>query len=111
MTRAAGTVRFKDGEIKHFIVNRSIDLIWPRLFNTQEEAWAAEQRTYASGNLGTEFVETFYPRSGFEDEAESEPVDVFFDGDSWTAKATRDVMLGVLNITEILRPPGRGWDY
>jgi hypothetical protein len=41
MSRANAQVRFPNGTIKHGIYNGTVDVYWPYLFDTSEEAWSA----------------------------------------------------------------------
>jgi hypothetical protein len=85
-------VRFPDGTIRYGMYCGTTDVLWPRLFDTQDEAWSTYAQTEWSSNA---WREAFYPAP----EGKAEDVEVSVDygaGFHWPAKAARNAMVAPL---------------
>ena len=92
MSRAGGVVRFPDGTLKYWMYDGTCDVIWPRLFPTNREAWDAYKNTRHND---FDWEETFYPPEGYEP-GEVFTVDIYEDyggGASWVGTASHDYIL------------------
>lgn len=94
MSRASMAVLFPDGSIRYGLYNGTTDAVWPRLFDTSDQAWAA----YRDG-------EDLYSRP--QHIPNSLPVRIFENyggGSEWEGTATIDYITSGLDyFDEILR--------
>lgn len=91
MSSATGQVRFNDGLILYFVYGGTVDEIYPKLFESREEAFNA---------WGDESLSL---KNSITSVADSEPVELatnYGGGFNWVGKASRSAM----EITEGLHP-------
>ncbi len=113
MTRESMAVRFKDGQIKYGLFNGTVCIVWPKLFDSQEQAWEhLDAGTYVD----------FYPRGleqGLPADDMADNVLVWVPGQMWRGRATKDWLLSpahpfenpevqILNIPFSDSPPWKG---
>ncbi len=85
-------VLFPDGEIRYGMYCGTNDVIWPRLFDSIDEAWNAYSNHGSRTSSMDDFIRTFYPPNGF-DRTQGESVQIWIDyggGSEHTGRATRE---------------------
>jgi hypothetical protein len=93
VSRASGYVRFPDGEIKAFIYDGTVDVVYPALFKTSIEAWGA----YRSVKDGNEAWAAVFEPEAVRVEEEVEVYSDYGSGFWWKATATRNRILTKLD--------------
>jgi hypothetical protein len=100
MSRASAAVLFPDGTIKCGMYCGTTDMLWPRLFDTLDEAWETYERTCRDTK---QWLSAFYPREPLEVNS-GEPVRIFENyggGYEWGGFATREFVTSELDLMEI----------
>lgn len=94
MSRASAQVKFPDGTIRHGIYNGTVDVYWPYLFATSEDAWAAWDEYYNSKPMSdkkwADAVRYEQVGGPFYD---VEIADSYGGGDGYYGKATKNVIV------------------